>query len=170
MTDISPEKVARYSPTTAEDWRGMAGGIYAKMRRETNGDYVSFSDYEALAARLAEAEAELSSGSFYKEADADWIIKRAEAAEAERDALRARLAEVEAKSREMAMQSLADLGQAQEAYEAQLAAEAERDALRADVERLKAVAEAIRTALREALTPLPPVDLPLQPYGATDAE
>jgi hypothetical protein len=58
MTDITPENVARYSPTTAEDWRGMAGGIYAKMRRETNGDYVNFSDYEALAARLAEVEAD----------------------------------------------------------------------------------------------------------------
>ena len=54
----TPEQVARYAPETAEDWRGMAGGIYARMRRETNGGYVSFADYEALATRNAELEAE----------------------------------------------------------------------------------------------------------------
>jgi NADPH-dependent ferric siderophore reductase len=45
-------------------------------------------------------------------------------------ALAARLAEVEAEKRETVMQSLADLGQAQEAYEAQLTAEAEVARLR----------------------------------------
>lgn len=46
-------------------------------------------------------------------------------------ALAARLAELEAEKREMAMQSLADLGQAQEAYEAQRAAEARAEAAEA---------------------------------------
>jgi hypothetical protein len=107
MDDISKrvaETVARYAPETAEDWRGMAGGIYARMRRETNGGYVSFTDYEALAARLAEVEAGIA---YTQHTDTmndlvllglarDEATARAEAAEAERDRLAAELAEARA--------------------------------------------------------------------------
>ncbi len=82
MTDISPE-------TEPTDLIAQAKGRAAFLR--DRGEVKTPDMLEALAARLAEAEADLSSGSFYKEADADWIIKRAEAAEAERDALRAEM-------------------------------------------------------------------------------
>ncbi len=69
-------------------------------------------------------------------------------------ALAAKLAEVESDKREMVMQSLADLGQAQEAYEAQLAAEAEvarlRDALTFyDMVRLQNLRKRLRQAIKD---------------------
>ena len=98
--DISPEKVARYAPATAEDWRGMAGGIRATMRRETNGGYVNFADYEALAARLAGVEAERDAT--VAEERAFWVqqsnalVDQVEAAAADRDRLAKELAEARA--------------------------------------------------------------------------
>jgi len=55
------------------------------------------------------------------------------------EALAAKLAEVEEEKREMAMQSLAALGQAHDAYEAQLAAEAEVARLRNLVRRAQKI-------------------------------
>ena len=49
----------------------------------------------------------------------------------------AKLAALRAEARESAMQALASMGQAQEAYEAQLKAEAERETLTAEVARLR---------------------------------
>ena len=68
----------------------------------------------------------------------------------ERDALRARIEELEAKVREMAMQSLADLGQAQMAWEAQKDAEARAEALRKENERLQEVVDVAQEATKFA--------------------
>ena len=61
---------------------------------------------------------------------------------------RARIAELEAELREACMQSLADLGQAQDAYEAQKKAEGERGRLKAEGERGRLKAE-VDKAYRE---------------------
>lgn len=86
MTERGQGTVARYAPKIAENWRGIAGNIYARMRRKTNGGYVCFSDYEALAARLAEVEAERDALETAREMLGGFWAKdnaRAEAAEAE---------------------------------------------------------------------------------------
>ena len=123
-------------------------------------------DYTALCARLLEAAEELG--------DEDFALAAA--------AIR----ELEARARESAMQELAALGQAQDAYEAQLAAEAklaevekERDALQhaadegkrlwaaseATVATLTAQVEAMRGALEKIAT-LAPTEKPPEPYDA----
>ena len=53
--DITPEAVERLSPYAVD------GGCdaYGQMGPDTSGDYVSLTDYDTLAARLAECEARL---------------------------------------------------------------------------------------------------------------
>ena len=64
--------------------------------------------------------------------------------------LTVRAENAEAQNRELAMQSLADLGQAQEAYEAQNKAEAERDAALT----VQGAAKVLLTDLTDALDPM----------------
>jgi hypothetical protein len=86
---------------------------------------------EAAEAKLAEVEAER-----------DEATNQLDSARHSVDVLEKRAAEVEAEKREMVMQSLADLGQAQEAYEAQLAAEAEVARLRGALTGIKRASKA----------------------------
>jgi hypothetical protein len=52
--DITPENVARYDLEQPDSHMGSAS-----MREDSLGDWVRFDDYAALAARLAEVEAEI---------------------------------------------------------------------------------------------------------------
>jgi len=65
------------------------------------------------------------------------IIERAEHMEG----FEVRIEALEAELKEAYMQSLADLGQAQEAYEAQKKAEAERDKLKEVINQMRAIVE-----------------------------
>ena len=58
--------------TEVEKWRPVHGG----------DAWVRVTEYDDLAAKLAEVEAELANGSFYQEKDIDALQARAEAAEA----------------------------------------------------------------------------------------
>jgi hypothetical protein len=125
--DLTPEAVARYDLDQPDSHMGSA-----TMKREDGyGDWVRFTDYEALAAKLAEVTAER-----------DEATNQLDSARHSIDVLEKRAAEVEAEKREMVMQSLADLGQAQEAYEAQLAAEAEVARLRGALTGIKRASKA----------------------------
>jgi hypothetical protein len=82
----------------AQDWN-WGSGIWQASELSGDGDGCTYvrrapaviaelPEVKALIARVAELEADMSSGSFYKEADVDWLIKRAEVAEVREAKLR----------------------------------------------------------------------------------
>ncbi len=119
--DLTPEAVKRVTAQLLEDPEYIAPHAAAEA-----ADML-----EAIAAKLAEVTAER-----------DEATNQLDSARHSIDVLEKRAAEVEAEKREMVMQSLADLGQAQEAYEALQAAEAEVARLRGALTGIKRASKA----------------------------
>ncbi len=132
--ELTPEAVEKMlEGVTPGPWRTFETGVYFDPNSGTWGGF------DLRNSPNAESNARFIA----------WAREAVPALAAERDAIAARLAEVEAQKREMALQSLADLGQAQEAYEAQLAAEDENARLRAELAEARAVQGAAKVLLTE---------------------
>jgi chromosome segregation ATPase len=116
--DLTPEAVAKMCRELRAPSYWMSGSDQGH-EGENDKPRAAADMLEAIAAKLAEVEAERNEAT-----------NQLDSARHSVDVLEKRVAEVEADKREMAMQSLADLGQAQEAYDALQAAEAEVARLR----------------------------------------
>jgi hypothetical protein len=139
MTDISPENVARMlEGVTPGPWHA-AGPPWNQIIYSSSENRVAFTAHSngldddrdlATARFIAYAREAVPALSARLAADAKAHEKEIAIWSENYAAIERKLAKVEASNRELAMQSLADLGQAQDAWEAQKAAEAENAKLR----------------------------------------